>query len=200
VLLMAVAALVIYLVWGLLAFGWRTVVQLRRTGDSGLRLHAERGTAQWWGKIGFIVAIALGFAAPVAAVAGLDDLVDVSMLGVVGLAIALVGVALTLLAQLAMGPSWRIGVDPSERTGLVTGGPFDLVRNPIFAAMLVTVVGLTLMIPNVVTILGLVTLVVALEVQVRLVEEPYLTRVHGDSYRRYAQRVGRFVPGLGRLA
>jgi protein-S-isoprenylcysteine O-methyltransferase Ste14 len=38
----------------------------------------------------------------------------------------------------SMGASWRIGVDPSERTDLVTGGAFALVRNPIFSAMLLT--------------------------------------------------------------
>lgn len=42
---MAIAALAIYVVWGLFAFGWRTVGQLRRTGDSGLRLPAEPGSA-----------------------------------------------------------------------------------------------------------------------------------------------------------
>jgi SAM-dependent methyltransferase len=41
---------------------------------------------------------------------------------------------------------------------------------------------------------------VALEVQVRLVEEPYLLRTHGRAYAEYGARTGRFVPGLGRLA
>jgi protein-S-isoprenylcysteine O-methyltransferase Ste14 len=31
------------------------------------------------------------------------------------------------------------------------------------------------------------------------VEEPYLVRSHGDEYRRYASRVGRFLPGVGRF-
>jgi len=44
-----------------------------------------------------------------------------------------------------------------------------------------------------------VALVVAVEVQVRLVEEPYLTKTHGERYLRYASRVGRFVPGAGLL-
>lgn len=198
---MAVTSLVIYVVWGVLAFGWRTVVLLRRTGDSGLRLHAEPGSAQWWAKLGFVLAIIIGFAAPIAAVAGLDDVeaIDSNTLHLLGLVVALVGVALTLVAQLAMGSSWRIGVDPNERTGLVTSGPFELVRNPIFTAMIVTVAGLTMVIPNPLTIVGLVALIAALEVQVRLVEEPYLTSMHGDGYRTYARRVGRFVPGLGRL-
>ncbi|HLS74191.1 MAG TPA: hypothetical protein VK046_10500 [Actinomycetaceae bacterium] len=37
-----------------------------------------------------------------------------------------------------------------------------------------------------------------MEIQVRLVEEPYLLRTHGPAYARYTARVGRFLPGLGR--
>jgi protein-S-isoprenylcysteine O-methyltransferase Ste14 len=108
--------------------------------------------------------------------------------------------ALTVIAQFAMAESWRIGVDPNERTPLVTTGVFAMVRNPIFTAMLVTATGLTLTIPNVVSVIGLVVLIAALEVQVRLVEEPYLVVTHGTDYRRYAQRVGRFAPTIGRLS
>ena len=96
-----------------------------------------------------------------------------------------------------MGDSWRVGVDPEERTELVTGGPFELVRNPIYSAMLPTVFGLVLMVPSVLAIAAFVALVVALELQVRLVEEPYLLQVHGDAYADYAARVGRFVPEWG---
>ena len=40
--------------------------------------------------------------------------------------------------------------------------------------------------------------VFSLEVQVRFVEEPYLRRTHGESYRAYEREVGRFVPLMGR--
>ena len=50
---MAITALTLYLLWASLAFGWRTIDQRRRTGDSGLRLHAQPNTPQWWAKIGF---------------------------------------------------------------------------------------------------------------------------------------------------
>ncbi len=113
--------------------------------------------------------------------------------------LALGGIGLTLYAQLAMGDSWRIGVDPGERTELVTAGPFAVVRNPIFAAMIPTALGLALLVPSAVAIAGFAALVGALELQVRVVEEPYLARVHGDAYGAYAARVGRFAPGIGRL-
>src|SRR5918996_1007579 len=43
-----------------------------------------------------------------------------------------------------------------------------------------------------------VAAVIGLEMQVRLVEEPYLRRAHGDEFGAYEARVGRFVPGVGR--
>jgi len=113
--------------------------------------------------------------------------------------IALVGMAATVTAQVAMGTSWRVGVDPAERTGLVTDGAFTWVRNPVFTAMIVTAAGLTLMAPNVVSVAGLIALLVAIQLQVRIVEEPYLLEVHTAAYKSYAAQVGRFVPGIGRI-
>jgi protein-S-isoprenylcysteine O-methyltransferase Ste14 len=98
-----------------------------------------------------------------------------------------------------MGRSWRIGVDPGERTGLVTGGPFALVRNPIFSGMILTWVGLALMVPSVVALASVGVLIGSLELQTRVVEEPYLLRTHGERYAHYAKRVGRFMPRAGRL-
>ena len=118
----------------------------------------------------------------------------------IGLLLFLVGSAATTGSQGAMGPSWRIGVDADENTELVTRGIFASVRNPIFTAMLVTAVGLFLVVPNVVSGIGLVALWVALELQVRKVEEPYLLRKHGSRYVDYAAAVGRFVPLIGRLS
>ena len=145
----------------------------------------------------------LGALAPLLALAGVLEPVaalESDPVQAAGLVLAVAGIAATLYAQIAMGTSWRIGVDPAERTELVTSGPFSLVRNPIFAAMLPTALGLTLIVPSWVAIAGLAGLGVALELQVRIVEEPYLLRTHGEAYRAYAARVGRFVPGVGRLS
>jgi protein-S-isoprenylcysteine O-methyltransferase Ste14 len=198
---MAVAALVLYVIWFLLAFGLRTLIQLRRTGESGFKgLGGSPGSLEWVAGVLFTLSLAIGVAAPVAALAGLEpiDVLDEPAIAWAGLVVASVGVVLTLAAQLSMGNSWRIGVDESERTELVTEGAFTFVRNPIFSAMGVTAVGLVAMVPNVVAVIGLVAMAVAVELQVRRVEEPYLASVHGQAYLDYRARVGRFVPGLGR--
>lgn len=58
---------------------------------------------------------------------------------------------------------------------------------------------MALMVPSPAGLAALLLLVLVIELQVRFVEEPYLMRVHSEDYARYASRVGRFVPGLGRL-
>jgi protein-S-isoprenylcysteine O-methyltransferase Ste14 len=198
---MAWLALIVYLVGIALAFGWRTFVLWRRTGDTGLRLDAgPPGTLRWWAKNLFVLALVLGFAGPVAALAGVPPLpgLDNDALHAVGVVVAVAGVFATLAAQVAMGTSWRVGVDPAERTDLVTGGAFAVARNPIFTAMAVTTLGLALMVPNLAAVAAFLVLVLAVQLQVRVIEEPYLVATHGDTYRRYAARVGRFLPYLGR--
>jgi protein-S-isoprenylcysteine O-methyltransferase Ste14 len=93
-----------------------------------------------------------------------------------------------------------VGVDPSERTVLRSDGPFRWVRNPIFSWMILAASGLALLVPNAASLVGLAALVVGIELQVRLVEEPYLLRTHGAAYAGYAARTGRFLPGVGRLS
>lgn len=201
---MAALALVFYAVYLLLAFGLRTLIQYRRTGSTGFHgLGGRPGSTEWIAGVGFTVALLVGAAAPVLALLDVVEPIvalDTTPAHLAGLVLAVAGIGLTFYAQVAMGASWRIGVDPAERTQLVTSGPFALVRNPIFAAMLPTALGLTLLVPSWVAIAGLVGLVAALELQVRVVEEPYLLQAHGRDYADYAARVGRFVPGVGRLA
>lgn len=200
---MATVALISYVLYLALAFGLRTWLQLRRTGSSGFEgISGRPGSAEWLAGVLFGLALALGVAAPLLAIAGVVEpleAVDSGTVHATGVAFFGLGLVGTLLAQAAMGSSWRIGVDEQARTELVTGGPFAVVRNPIFAAMLPASVGLALMVPSAVAFIGLVALLVALELQVRVVEEPYLLRVHGAEYASYAGRVGRFVPGCGRL-
>ncbi len=201
---MATTALILYAVYLVLAFGVRILIQVRSTGSTGfLGLHGRPGSVEWIAGVGFAVALTVGAAAPVLALLDLVEPIsalDTTPVHAVGLVLAVAGIGATFYAQVAMGSSWRIGVDPEERTQLVTTGPFALVRNPIYSAMLPTALGLALLVPSWVALVGLAGLAVGLELQVRVVEEPYLRQVHGDAFATYAARVGRFVPGIGRLS
>ena len=199
---MTVGALALFTLYLTVGFGLRSWLQWRRTGDTGFRgISGRPGSPKWWAGVLFVLALVAGFLGPVTALAGLAPLPLLTTLPLqtAGVVLAVVGIGGTFVTQLDMGTSWRIGVDATERTDLVTTGTFAVVRNPIFTAMAATGVGLALMVPNVVSVVGVALLMAALELQVRVVEEPYLRSIHGAPYARYAAATGRFVPGIGRL-
>ncbi|MGV0653044.1 methyltransferase family protein [Mycolicibacterium thermoresistibile] len=193
-------ALVLFTVFALLGFGWRSWVQYRRTGSTGFRgLSGRFGSAEWFAGVGFVAALATAVLAPMLQAVGVvTPLTDAGWLHGVGVVLAVAGIAATVYAQIDMGESWRIGVDQTETTTLVRGGVFGLVRNPIFTAMLIFGSGVALVTPNVIAVLGFALLLGSIQLQVRVVEEPYLAAVHGAEYREYLAEVGRFVPRVGR--
>ncbi len=108
------------------------------------------------------------------------------------------GLLLQAAAMLHLGASWRIGIDESARPGLVTGGLYRFTRNPIYFALIVALAGYTLLLPTLLSALVLVGACVAIRQQI-LEEESYLVRAYGEQYRNYARRVGRLLPGVGKL-
>ncbi|HSS23302.1 MAG TPA: isoprenylcysteine carboxylmethyltransferase family protein [Mycobacterium sp.] len=194
-------ALVLFAVFGVLGFGWRSWLQYRRTGSTGFRGTSGRiGSTEWIAGAGFVVALMVAVSAPILQRANVIQPIGVLTavwIQVAGIGVATVGIAATVYAQLEMGDSWRIGVDEQETTTLVHTGVFGRVRNPIYTAMFTFGLGIALVTPNLVACVGFVLLVVTIELQVRRVEEPYLLRRHGDAYRAYTASVGRFIPGVG---
>lgn len=197
-----VLALCLLFLFHAVAFGLRSWQQRRATGEFGFRgLSGRPGSPAWFGGVLFGLGSAGGLAAVLAELAGWIAPLWQPPAWVAALAVVatLAGIVATYAAQRGMGSAWRIGVRAAERTPLVTDGPFAWVRNPIFSCMLWTAGGLTLLLPDLLTLGSLGLLVLAVELQVRVVEEPHLLGLHGGVYRDYARRVGRFVPGLGRL-
>ena len=98
----------------------------------------------------------------------------------------------TAYAQIAMGDSWRFGIPQADVPPLRTNGPFRVSRNPIFLGMLAFVFGMTLWSASAVTVAILVATYLSLEIQIRG-EETFLERAHGEAYRAYRARVGRWI-------
>ena len=198
---MIITALLLYLVYLLTGVVLRSAIQWRRTGDWGVRgVSGRAGSAEWWAGLLFRAAVLAGPLGPIAAIRGRDPLplLAAPALQAAGALLAVFGIGATFWAQSQMGAAWRIGVADGDRTSLVTAGVFRWVRNPIYTAMGVAGLGLALMVPNVVALVVLAALLVGLELQVRVVEEPYLRQLHGAAYGDYQASTGRFLPGVGR--
>ena len=72
------------------------------------------------------------------------------------------------------------------------------IRNPLFTAVIVFQLGVTVIAPSWLAVPALVAVIVVCHLQVRAVEEPYLIQTHGAPYVSYIKNSGRFVPRFGR--
>lgn len=108
---MAITALILFVAFMMLAGVVRAGIQWRRTGDTGdRRLTIRRGPVQWWvDGLGGGGAMAVGAAAPIAALSGLDPLAvlhrPLTQGG--GLVVAALGNVATFAAQMASTASRR---------------------------------------------------------------------------------------------
>lgn len=101
------------------------------------------------------------------------------------------GIAVYGLALRAFGSSWRLDIDRDRPGPLVTAGIFSRSRNPIYLSLTLSVVGVFLVLGRLVLLLLAIMCAVYFHFLVRR-EERFLTQHYGDSYRAYAQHVGRW--------
>jgi protein-S-isoprenylcysteine O-methyltransferase Ste14 len=94
-----------------------------------------------------------------------------------------------------MGKNWRMAVTPHERTELVTTGLYAYLRHPIYALSILLMLCSAAIVATV-PMLAVAAIHVALMVLKALNEERFLLATHGDAYRRYSRRTGRFFPRL----
>ncbi len=201
-----VLPLVCLLTYVAVAFGWRSWFHSRRYGHSGLVLfRSGRWVQHLREALLMLLSVTLTIQALVVAVAphalaawSLTPLPVTGLWLAVGGVLIALGLVLTVAAQLAMGVSWRVGVDEAACPGLVTRGLYGYSRNPIYLGLFVSLAGAGFLMPTWVTIIVVAVAVAGIHNQVRE-EERYLERAYGDGFATYARRVGRFVPGLGTL-
>ena len=108
-----------------------------------------------------------------------------------------VGTILAVLGAARLGPALTASPIPRENAELATNGVFGLVRNPIYTGLMIGGLGIALFGASAWHIVFWVALVVLLAAKARW-EERMLVAEHSD-YASDGARVGRFVPGVGRL-
>lgn len=141
------------------------------------------------GWIVFPLLLGLGYASG----AALRPIWDMPAGAIAASAVAVGCLALTWVCWQRMGRSWRMGINPDEKTRLVVTGPYAYVRHPIYAlSTLLMLVSMVAVPSPAMFVCGAIHLVF-LHWEARR-EEHYLLRVHGEVYARYLRAVGGFVP------
>lgn len=185
-------------------FVWRSWLQWRRYGTLGFALFRS---GRWLGhardSAAVVLVVLLGAQCIATAIdpAFLDGIRLIPSHGAataLGALLMLAGTGAMAAAQLDLGASWRIGIEPGAHPGLVTDGIYRFCRNPIFLCMLVALLGFLLLLPTALSLLAVAGTFFGIRQQVRE-EERYLQQTYGRQYAVYASNVGRFVPGVGLL-
>jgi protein-S-isoprenylcysteine O-methyltransferase Ste14 len=78
-------------------------------------------------------------------------------------------------------------------TSIVTSGPYQFSRNPLYLALTLIFIGLTLIMNTWWGILALIPLLLVMHNAVVLREERYLEEKFGESYRHYRSQVRRYL-------
>lgn len=82
----------------------------------------------------------------------------------------------------------------AEQTGkLIKTGLNSVVRHPIYFALILMLIGISLLIPTDLVLLSVLFCFVYLYIGTKL-EERRLVQIFGDSYRQYQQKVKMFIP------
>lgn len=103
------------------------------------------------------------------------------------------GVFVFILAVVTMRDSWRAGVSETERTDLVTGGVYQISRNPAFLGFDLVYIGILLMFFNWVLLAVSVFAGLMFHLQIVNVEEDFLVRTFGEAYLDYRKKVNRYL-------
>ena len=116
--------------------------------------------------------------------------------GIVGwtaFGIACVAFALTLICWKRMGKSWRMGINPAEKTQLIVSGPYAYLRHPIYALQSLLMLSSFVVVSSPLMAVVIAVLLLLLQWEAAR-EERHLIQQHGEAYAQYRRRVGRFIP------
>ena len=114
-------------------------------------------------------------------------------LTVAGLALVLSSIALTLWAVATFRRAHTTFIPWEQVSAMVTTGPFQFSRNPIYLADAIAYLGGTLLIHSWWPLPVLPGILVVMQGKVIDREERYLTERFGDVYRQYQLRVRRWL-------
>ncbi|MGW0250938.1 methyltransferase family protein [Nocardia goodfellowii] len=111
-----------------------------------------------------------------------------------GIVLATASTALIVWTFLVFG-SWRLRAEIDADHELMTGGPFALIRHPIYTGVIGAYASTLLVVPRAGFLAAVLLIVVTHDVRART-EEGVLRKAFGQRYTTYSDHTKRFVPAL----
>lgn len=125
-------------------------------------------------------------------------------------AVRAVGIALIAAATLVMivafarfpveGGGVPFPTNPPSSDRVIVGGPYRYVRNPMYVAFVVAIVGLTLLLARPVLLIYAAAFGVAIAAFVHWYEEPTMRKRFGEHYLAYCRQVPGWLPRVPRVS
>lgn len=116
---------------------------------------------------------------------------DIPVIHFSGVGVAALGCFIFIQAMIAMRTSWRVGIDKTTVTKLITHGIYKYSRNAAFVGFDLMFLGLYLMYPNLLTLLIFILNIAAIHLLI-LQEEQHLKSVFRDEYIQYSNNTPRY--------
>jgi protein-S-isoprenylcysteine O-methyltransferase Ste14 len=113
-----------------------------------------------------------------------------------GCTLALAGAALVLRSRAELGSAWSLLPKAARDTGLVTTGPYRLVRHPIYLGLTLLAAGNALSFGSSVSFLIVLAGIVPTFAWRARAEEGELSRTFGEAFAVYRRRTKMIIPHL----
>ena len=114
---------------------------------------------------------------------------------ILGLAITVLGLILTLSARISLGTNWSGAVTFKENHKLIEKGPYAFVRHPIYSGILLMGLGTIIFVGNFIGVIGLVLLFISLFIKLKQ-EEKLMIEHFKKEYIDYKKRTKALIPYL----
>ncbi len=174
--------MVVWAIWAVSAFTSKRTVRRQGGAYRWLELLALLGSFE----LSFNTRLRLG-------VLAWKFVPDWAALPWIGLAIEVAGAAFAVWARYYIGRNWSSGVTIKQDHQLMRGGPYAIVRHPIYAGFTLAMAGTAIAIGEVGALVGVPLLLWAWHHKAAQ-EERFMLQQFGDEYERYRREVKGLIP------
>ena len=115
-----------------------------------------------------------------------------NLVNIAGLLAIAAGIIFFCVAAITMKNSWRVGIDKTTKSKLITGGIYKYSRNPAFVGFYLMFIGLFFVYLDLITLIVMMLNIYAMN---RLVieEEKHLEEMFGEEYISYKSKTPRYL-------